>query len=212
MVGIPALPAAWNSTPGRCPAAVYGASPATALLFAPHVGNNPCNHTDPDGHCYPLCTILAGTAIGAIAGALIYAVSTWTTPGATWDNGELLKAAGTGAIIGGAVGLVGPPALMLLGQGVTGLGIALNSVPIYNTGSGMSNAANYLFTGANAAAAASTTRPGMNGYPDHVAGVKYVTQLAEDEFPRADGYNYQTNVSIKYSLGGIDRRPDNLER
>jgi len=23
-----------------------------------YVGNNPCNNTDPDGHCYPVCTVL----------------------------------------------------------------------------------------------------------------------------------------------------------
>jgi hypothetical protein len=50
-IGVPALPATGNSTPGRCPAVVCGASPATTLLLAPHTSNNPVNGSDPSGHC-----------------------------------------------------------------------------------------------------------------------------------------------------------------
>jgi RHS repeat-associated protein len=49
---------------------------------------------------------------------------------------------------------------------------------------------------------------GMNGNPDHGAGVKYVTKLAEQQYPEVQGYSYRYNVSIKEFNGGIDRRPD----
>jgi len=66
-----------------------------------YVGNNPVNKTDPDGQCYPLCTIAIGAALGAMAGAITYTVM---NHGQDFNQGEFLAATLGGAIAGGLIG------------------------------------------------------------------------------------------------------------
>ncbi len=66
-----------------------------------YVGNNPANHNDPDGHCYPICTAVIGAAIGAIVGATAYTIA---NHGQSFDANEMLIAAGAGALAGGLIG------------------------------------------------------------------------------------------------------------
>ncbi|HEY9826191.1 MAG TPA: hypothetical protein V6D19_12130 [Stenomitos sp.] len=66
-----------------------------------YVGNNPCKNTDPDGHCFPVCTAVIGAAIGAIAGAVAY---TAYNQGQSFNAGEFWTAVGVGAVAGGLVG------------------------------------------------------------------------------------------------------------
>ncbi len=63
--------------------------------------NNPIRYNDPTGHC-PTC--LAGAALGAIAGALIYTGTTWSARRA-WSNDDYLAAVAVGALGGTLIGL-----------------------------------------------------------------------------------------------------------
>lgn len=49
---------------------------------------------------------------------------------------------------------------------------------------------------------------GINGNPDHEAGVYYATSVANEQYLKEQGYEYEYNVSIASQNGGIDRRPD----
>ena len=40
-----------------------------------YVGNNPIMGTDPDGHCWPLCTAIAGAVIGGLIGGAVQVVN-----------------------------------------------------------------------------------------------------------------------------------------
>jgi len=74
-----------------------------------YVGDNPESKNDPTGHCWPLCTMLAGAIAGAVIGAGISAISQAVSGhGVNW--GEVGKAAIVGAISGGIAGLAGPGA------------------------------------------------------------------------------------------------------
>jgi len=77
-------------------------------IFA-YVGNNPCRSSDPDGHCWPICTMLAGAVVGAAVSAGTY----WalnTVMGREVTTGGLVGAAVSGAITGAVAGVAGPVA------------------------------------------------------------------------------------------------------
>jgi len=91
-----------------------------------YVGDSPCTHNDPDGHCYPLCSILAGAGIGALAGAAIYAATTAASGRQfNWRDLGIATATGAvgGALIGTGVGIgAGVAAFALVGAGTGALG------------------------------------------------------------------------------------------
>jgi RHS repeat-associated protein len=90
-----------------------------------YVGDNPETHNDPTGHCWPLCTALLGAAIGAVVGATVSVVQQ-ASSGKPINWGSVAEAAGTGALIGAAVGAVGPVAIAGASiGGVAGAGMAL---------------------------------------------------------------------------------------
>ena len=66
-----------------------------------YVGNNPVKNTDPDVHCYPLCTMAIGAAVGAIAGAAIY---TYYNHGQDFSYTGFALSVGAGIIAGGLAG------------------------------------------------------------------------------------------------------------
>lgn len=66
-----------------------------------YVGNNPVKNTDPDGHCYPLCTMAIGAAIGAMVGGIAYTVA---NHGQSFNYTEFAVAVGAGIIAGGLIG------------------------------------------------------------------------------------------------------------
>ena len=70
-----------------------------------YVGNNPCNFNDPDGHCWPVCTLLAGGFVGAVAGVGLYTLNTIRS-GQSWNAGEAALAGGVGAIAGAMIATV----------------------------------------------------------------------------------------------------------
>jgi RHS repeat-associated protein len=77
-----------------------------------YVGGNPETRNDPSGHCWPLCTMLIGAAIGALVGGGVSAVSQLASGnGVNW--GEVGKQAVVGAISGAVAGLAGPEAGVL---------------------------------------------------------------------------------------------------
>jgi uncharacterized protein RhaS with RHS repeats len=91
-----------------------------------YVGNNPIRHTDPDGHCFPACTVAIGAVAGAAIGVSLYAANV-ASSGQDWNWSE----AGT-AIVGGAVagGLIGTGVGMAAGVSalaVTGAGVGMAS-------------------------------------------------------------------------------------
>jgi RHS repeat-associated protein len=74
-----------------------------------YVGGNPETRNDPSGHCWPLCTMLIGAAIGALVGGGVSAVSQLvTTHSVNW--GEVGTQAAIGAVSGALTGLAGPEA------------------------------------------------------------------------------------------------------
>ena len=115
-----------------------------------YVGNNPVKNTDPDGRCYPLCTMAIGAAVGAIAGAAIY---TYNNHGTNFDYTEFAVAVGAGIITGG-----------LVGTGV-GIGMAAATGTVATTAAGIvladaSMAIGAGTSGALTAASYTTSHPG----------------------------------------------------
>ncbi|MGC2635593.1 MAG: RHS repeat-associated core domain-containing protein [Acidobacteriaceae bacterium] len=97
----------WSTTPTAVPFADL-TNPQTLNLYQ-YEGNNPLAKADKDGHCYPVCTILAGAAIGAGAGALAeYAGE--KLRGEKVDSTKIWHAAAGGAVAGAITGLAGPEA------------------------------------------------------------------------------------------------------
>ncbi|HEX8996613.1 MAG TPA: RHS repeat-associated core domain-containing protein [Ktedonobacterales bacterium] len=82
-----------------------------------YVHDNPETHTDPTGHCVPLCTMVAGLIVGAIIGV---AVGINNHENAQAIFVDAMIGAGTGAIVGATLGA----GLAAAGVGVAGEGAA----------------------------------------------------------------------------------------
>ncbi len=92
-----------------------------------YVGNNPCNNTDPDGHCWPLCTMAIGALIGAAASVAVYVgVSAMTGEKMTW--GRVAGAALAGGITGAMAGVAGPIAGTVMGM--AGVSVTTTSLAV----------------------------------------------------------------------------------
>jgi RHS repeat-associated protein len=74
-----------------------------------YVQGNPETATDPDGHCWPLCTMIIGAIVGAVVGAAV-SVGTQAASGHCCNWGEVGKQAAVGAVSGAVSGLAGPEA------------------------------------------------------------------------------------------------------
>lgn len=72
-----------------------------------YVGNNPLRHTDPDGHCWPICTVVAGIIVGGVVGAGI-SIGTQMWKGQSVDWAQVAGSTAAGAAFGGLMGLAGP--------------------------------------------------------------------------------------------------------
>ncbi|MFC1466146.1 MAG: RHS repeat-associated core domain-containing protein [Candidatus Brachytrichaceae bacterium NZ_4S206] len=92
------------------------ANPQALNRYA-YVGNNPVNYTDPDGHCWPVCTVIAGAAIGAALGAGMQVLKNAA------EGKPLDTDIGKAALVGGVSGAVGG-ATFGLGMAVLGTGLA----------------------------------------------------------------------------------------
>jgi RHS repeat-associated protein len=91
-------------------------NPAAYNRYA-FVGNNPLRYTDPDGHCWPICTMLAGAAIGAAVGVGIQVLAN-AAAGKPLDT-DVGKAALVGGV-SGAIGGLMPGAGSVVGAVVVG--------------------------------------------------------------------------------------------
>lgn len=102
-------------------------NPAAYNRYA-FVGNNPLRYTDPDGHCWPICTMLAGAAIGAAVGAGIQVLAN-AAAGKPLDTDV-----GKAALIGGVSGAIGglmPGGSTLVGAPAATEGLLLFSSPLF---------------------------------------------------------------------------------
>ncbi len=72
-----------------------------------YVEGNPATKKDPDGHCFPICTMIAGALVGAAVGA-VASIATQAASGSCCDWGTVGKEAAVGAVSGAISGLVGP--------------------------------------------------------------------------------------------------------
>ncbi|MCP4125985.1 MAG: RHS repeat-associated core domain-containing protein, partial [Gammaproteobacteria bacterium] len=89
-----------------------------------YVGNSPIRYNDPDGHCAPFCTALAGAVAGGIIGAASAALPKMVEnvrrgqPLTTdIDPTEVGRAALTGAVVGGIAGGTFGAGTAVLGTG-----------------------------------------------------------------------------------------------
>ncbi len=80
-----------------------------SLNLYQYEGNNPLARADKDGHCWPLCTILAGAAVGALTGGAIEAGTEYFSTGKI-DRHKVGNAALGGLVTGAIVGAAGPEA------------------------------------------------------------------------------------------------------
>jgi len=175
-----------------------GDKPQTWNRFT-YSSNNPIRYNDPSGHCDLVCFLVI---IGlSIAASQIPSDVPQAPAGEISTCGPPQCGDGSVMLFGLIFALFAPAEAGLIGDFLVGLGLLTNSTTIYNAGVGAQQAAGVVPT-------TILKHPGMNGNPDHIEGVEYVTQLAMDEFPKTESYEYEFNVSIKDSLGGIDRRPD----
>jgi RHS repeat-associated protein len=74
-----------------------------------YVQGNPETMTDPDGHCWPLCSIVIGAIVGAVVGAAV-SVATQAASGHGVNWGQVGRDAASGAVSGAISGLAGPEA------------------------------------------------------------------------------------------------------
>jgi RHS repeat-associated protein len=83
-------------------------STASQLNRYAYVGGNLATRVDPDGHCWPLCTMFIGAVIGAVVGAAS-SVVTQVASGQGVDWSQVGASAASGAVSG----LAGPEAGVL---------------------------------------------------------------------------------------------------
>jgi RHS repeat-associated protein len=90
-------------TPDTVQANLQGMDPYT------YVGDNPETHNDATGHCWPVCTVIAGAVIGGlISGGTSLISQAMSGHGVNWS--EVGKEAAVGAVSGAVSGLAGPEA------------------------------------------------------------------------------------------------------
>jgi hypothetical protein len=98
--------------------------PAALNRYA-YVGNNPLNYTDPDGHCWPVCTTLAGAVLGGLFAAGTQMLSN-LAEGKPLDT-NLGEAVAVGAVSGAVGGLTFGVGLALGGAAAAAVGITAGS-------------------------------------------------------------------------------------
>jgi RHS repeat-associated protein len=74
-----------------------------------YVQGNPETLADPDGHCWPVCTMIVGALVGAAVGAGL-SIVTQAASGHSINWGEVGTQAAVGAVSGAIAGLAGPEA------------------------------------------------------------------------------------------------------
>jgi len=104
-----------------------------------YVGNNPVKNTDPDGHCWPLCTMLMGAAIGGAISVISYAV-VQTVMQRDITLGGIGGAFVGGAIAGAVAGVAGPIAGSLIASTASVTGITATAASV-TVGAAIINAA-----------------------------------------------------------------------
>jgi RHS repeat-associated protein len=100
----------WASKPEAVPYSDLE-NPQSLNLYG-YEGNNPLSKADKDGHCWPLCTIIAGATVGAVTGAGIEAATEYFSTGKV-DLTKVGNAALGGLVTGAIVGAAGPEAGVL---------------------------------------------------------------------------------------------------
>jgi RHS repeat-associated protein len=80
-----------------------------------YVGNNPCRNTDPDGHCWPLCTVIIGAVVSGVVDA---AIQYHRNKSIDW------KEVAVAATIGGVAGLIGAAVIAPLAEAAGAFALA----------------------------------------------------------------------------------------
>jgi RHS repeat-associated protein len=115
----------WSATPEAVPYANLG-NPQSLNLYG-YQGNNPTTNVDADGHCWPLCTIVAGAAIGAFTGAAAEYIGE-RVRGEKIDWDRVGDAALAGGAEGALTGAAGPEAGLALKAGFAAAGATTGGV------------------------------------------------------------------------------------
>jgi len=85
-----------------------------------YVEGNPESKTDPDGHCWPICTILAGVVAGAVIGAAV-SIGSQAISGSCCDWKQVAVDTAAGAVSGAVTATLGPIGAGVGGAIVTGV-------------------------------------------------------------------------------------------
>ena len=134
-----------------------------------YVGSNPLKHTDPDGHCWPVCTTLAGAVFGSLFAAGTQMLSN-VAEGRPLDI-NLGEAIVVGAVSGAVGGLTFGAGLALGGAAAAAVGITAGSGVVAT----LAGAATVAGSGVLAGQASRATANVLQGQP-----------LAEGLFEPAD--------------------------
>jgi RHS repeat-associated protein len=114
-----------------------------------YANNNPVKYTDPTGHFawLPVLT-LGGALIGAVVNYTSQVVNNYNTNGGDLgsalttniDVGSVANSALAGAAVGFSVGVLGPAAVAVAGDAITGVGLITGSATIFTAGVSASEA------------------------------------------------------------------------
>jgi RHS repeat-associated protein len=120
-----------------------------------YANNNPVKYTDPSGHFAWLPVItLGGALIGAVVNYTSQVVNNFQSNGVDLgsalttniDVGSIANSALVGAAAGFSAGVLGPAALAVVGDALTGVGLVSGSTTIFSAGMTASGAAVSLGT------------------------------------------------------------------
>ncbi|GCE13576.1 RHS repeat-associated core domain-containing protein [Tengunoibacter tsumagoiensis] len=166
-----------------------------------YVQGNPETATDPDGHCWPVCTMIAGAIIGAAMGAGV-SIATQAASGHGINWHDVGREAAVGAVSGAVSGLAGPEAGLAVHAAVGAASGAAGQL--------ISNAIDHKPLGDGVLEA--TVVGGMTGVATAGAGKllqKYAGKVAKSALPEVCGLSFAAETPVATPDG--EQRIDTLK-